>query len=142
MKYKKKDFVEDFKRSSYNLAWEVQKRFNTLNKFNNEIYVFNRSLHDVITFKECEIIYQLPENTCHRDYKRGLFNVKHVRKSVNTFLITSKEAQKHYEDYWDKRAHKDQRHLYSGYDGKKMTEAEFLIRYGHDYIIVENEEIE
>lgn len=142
MKYKKKDFVDDFKRSSNGLLWEVFKRFNTLNKAHNGVYVFNKKLHEVMTFKECEIIYQLPENTCHRDYKRGLFNQKHVRKSANTFLITSSEAMKHYENYWENRAFKDHRHLYSGYDGKKMTEMEFLIKYGSDYIIVDDDTTE
>lgn len=140
MKYKKIRVAEDFKRANNGWLWEVFKRYTTLNKSINNQTVFNKKLQEVLTFKECEIIYQLPENTCHRDYKRGLFNHNHVRKSANTYLITSAEAMRQYEDYWEKRAKKDVRHLYSGYDGKKMTESEFLIKYGHEYEIVEDQE--
>ena len=36
-----------------------------------------------------------------------------------------------------RKEHKDERHLYSGFDGKKMSEKEFIIKYGSQYEFIE-----
>lgn len=110
------------------------RRFNKLNKINNDNRKdFHNSLNQVLTFKECEIIYQLPKNTCVQDYNRGVTRSNQVRKSHKTFLITVQECERLYKNYWTQRARVDQSHLFLNYDGEKMTENEFKIRYGYQY---------
>lgn len=140
-KYKKINSVDNFKRSeTNNMLWEYFQRFTKINRLKNngfEFFKLNNALLNVMTFKECEIVYKLPTNTCVRDYKNGVMNMKHVRKSVTTYLITISEAQKLYERYWTDRAHKNDSHLYSGYEGKKLTEKEFVIMNGAKYELVD-----
>lgn len=122
--------LDNSKRSKEtNLLWRVHKRQRKLNSIKNDDKTdFYHSLNEVMTFKECEIIFQLPKNTCVQDFKRGITKHNHVRKSGDTYLITKKEAIRLYEKYWTQRALRDQSHLYLSYDGKKMTQEEFNIR--------------
>ncbi len=133
MRYKKNNFVNNEKRSKNGLLWEFFKRWNKLNKIKNNRTQFNNVLMEVMTFKECEIVYKLPAKTCERDLKNNKININHVRKSGNTYILTNKEAKRLYENYWTDRAYTNDSHLYSGFDGKKMTETEFLIKYGGQY---------
>lgn len=140
-KYRKKSSVNDFKRSdTNNMLWGYFQRFTKINRIKNkniDFFKINKLLLNVMTFKECEIVYQLPRNTCVRDYTNGVMSLKHVRKSMTTYIITISEAQRLYENYWTERAHKNESHLYSGYDGKKLTEKEFVIMNGSKYELVE-----
>lgn len=140
-KYIKKNSVSNFKRSDTNgMRWEPFQRFTKLHYLKNKhinFFKLRKSLTQVMTFKECEIIYQLPANTCVRDFKSGLMKAAEVRKSYTTYLLTTNEAMRLYENYHTERAHKDERHLYSGFDGKKMSEKEFIIKYGSQYELIE-----
>lgn len=75
----------------------------------------------------------MPKNTVVQDYNRGVTKSNQVRKSHKTFLITVQECERLYKDYWTQRARVDQSHLFLNYDGEKMTENEFKIRYGNQY---------
>ena len=69
MKNISKNSVSNFKRSDTNgMKWEPFQRFTKLYdlKINTLIFKLRKSLTQVMTFKECEIIYQLPANTCKR----------------------------------------------------------------------------
>lgn len=120
-----------FKRGKTGMYYEHQDRYFEYMGIKNEGRVkFYSPLMDVLTFKEAEIIFKLPRNTIVQDYKSGHISPGKVRKSANTYLIPLKYAQQIYEDYWQTRARKNISHLYSGYDGKKMSEAEYFIRFG------------
>lgn len=125
------DYKLDYtKRSEQGLLWWVFKRFNKLNRMKNNEYditKYNRSLLNVLTFKECEIIYQLPKGTCQRDYDNGKMKSRSVRKSYSTYLITVKESVRLYENYWTERANKNEKHLHISFDGQKLSEHEYFI---------------
>lgn len=123
------------KESKLGISWIPSKRYVKLNIIKNELSYFHKyfskPLNQVMTFKECEVIYQLPPNTVIQDYNNNRLNKKHVRKSYSTYLITMKEAEKQYRDYWTQRALYDNKHLYTELNGNKMTETEYLIKYGN-----------
>ncbi|WP_239704931.1 hypothetical protein [Mammaliicoccus sp. E-M24] len=133
MARKKKGIEHDLdytKRGSTGLIWWVSKRFFKLNRLKNNKYrvdKITKPLLSVLTFKECEIIYQLPKGTCQRDYDNGKMRESNVRKSYSTGLITVNESIRLYENYWTERAKLNEKHLYLGLDGNKMTEQEYYI---------------
>ncbi|MCQ9301395.1 hypothetical protein QUD12_04420 [Staphylococcus hyicus] len=121
--------TKNFKRGSTGLLWEHQNRFHEYIRILNGSSNYSSILKKVMTFKEVEIVFKLPHNTVIQDFKKGIFKKTTVRKSGNTYLITLHEAKRHYEDYWSTRAKKNISHLYSSYDGKKMSEDEYFIRF-------------
>lgn len=133
MARKKKDVEYELdytKRGHTGLIWWVSKRFFKLNRLKNkEMYSdkYTKTILNVMTFKECEVIYQLPKGTCQRDYDNGKMKKSNVRKSFSTGLITLNESVRLYENYWTDRANKNEKHLYSSLDGNKMTEHEYFI---------------
>lgn len=133
-KYKRKNELRHV-RNSYGMYKLHSKRRTQYQKVNTgqDIDSFHKALKEVMTFRECEIVFMLPEGTCARDLRNGKFKSSRIRKSGGTYLITVKECIRLYEDYWTQRALFDESYLYSGYDGKRMTETEFLLRYGSLY---------
>ena len=120
------------------MKWEPFQRFTKLHdlKINTLIFKLRKSLTQVMTFKECEIIYQLPANTCVRDFKSGLMKAAEVRKSYTTYLLTTSEAMRLYENYHTERAHKTNA-IYTVALTVKMSEKEFIIKYGSQYEFIE-----
>lgn len=53
-------------------------------------------LHEVMTPREIEQIYSLPEGSVRRDLSRGKFRSSEIRKSGGTWLITAREAHRVY----------------------------------------------
>ena len=53
-------------------------------------------LHKVLTPREIEQIYSLPEGSVRRDLSRNKFRPSEIRKSGGTWLITEREARRVY----------------------------------------------
>ena len=72
MKNISKNSVSNFQEIGHKrMKWEPFQRFTKLHDLKNKhinFFKLRKSLTQVMTFKECEIIYQLPANTCVRDF--------------------------------------------------------------------------